>query len=63
MLPEGVEAVSVPRSPADDPDISRGGVHAEDALPDLIPLADVVVLLVPLTPATEGMITPTCWAR
>jgi phosphoglycerate dehydrogenase-like enzyme len=31
-------------------------VHAIDALPDLLPDADVVVLIVPQTPATTGMV-------
>ena len=34
----------------------RAGVHAAAALPELVPKADVVVVLVPLSPATEGMI-------
>jgi phosphoglycerate dehydrogenase-like enzyme len=34
----------------------REGVHAYDALPDLLPGADVVVLLVPLTDQTRGMV-------
>ena len=35
---------------------AREGVHATDELPDLLPDADVVVLTVPLTPDTEGMV-------
>jgi phosphoglycerate dehydrogenase-like enzyme len=35
---------------------ARDGVHATDELPDLLPDADVVVLTVPLTPDTEGMV-------
>nr|WP_232531190.1 2-hydroxyacid dehydrogenase [Microlunatus antarcticus] len=35
---------------------AREGVHATSELPDLLPDADVVVLTVPLTPATEGMV-------
>ncbi len=35
---------------------ARDGVHATDELPDLLPTADVVVLTVPLTPATTGMV-------
>jgi phosphoglycerate dehydrogenase-like enzyme len=34
----------------------RPGVHGIDELPDLLPYADVVVLLVPLTPATTGLV-------
>ncbi len=47
--PFGVELLRVARS-------ARPGVHAAAALPELVPRADVVVLLVPLTPATERMI-------
>ena len=35
---------------------ARDGVHATAELPDLLPDADVVVLTVPLTPDTEGMV-------
>jgi phosphoglycerate dehydrogenase-like enzyme len=35
---------------------ARQGVHATSELPDLLPHADVVVLTVPLTPDTEGMV-------
>ena len=34
----------------------RPGVHGVDELPELLPHADVVVLLVPLTDATRGMV-------
>jgi phosphoglycerate dehydrogenase-like enzyme len=34
---------------------ARAGVHGTDELPDLLPAADVVVLIVPVTPETEGM--------
>jgi phosphoglycerate dehydrogenase-like enzyme len=34
----------------------RPGVHAVDELPKLLPNADVVVLVVPLTPATTGLV-------
>lgn len=36
--------------------LARDGVHATSELPDLLPDADVVVLTVPLTPDTEGMV-------
>jgi phosphoglycerate dehydrogenase-like enzyme len=49
LLPFGVEILRVARS-------ARSGVHPATALPDLIPRADIVVLLVPLTAATEGLI-------
>jgi phosphoglycerate dehydrogenase-like enzyme len=35
---------------------ARDGVAAVAALPDLLPAADVVVLVVPFTPATEGLV-------
>jgi phosphoglycerate dehydrogenase-like enzyme len=35
---------------------ARDGVHATDELPDLLPEADIVVLLVPLTEATRGLV-------
>ncbi|WP_344856903.1 2-hydroxyacid dehydrogenase [Planomonospora alba] len=35
---------------------AREGVHGQDELPRLLPRADVVVLLVPATPATAGMV-------
>lgn len=35
---------------------ARAGVHGGDELPQLLPDADVVVLAVPLTPQTEGMV-------
>ncbi len=35
---------------------ARDGVHATSELPTLLPDADVVVLTVPLTPDTEGMV-------
>lgn len=48
LQPFGVELVRVARR-------ARDGVHAVAELPGLVPDADVVVLLVPLTPETEGM--------
>ncbi|WP_375486872.1 2-hydroxyacid dehydrogenase [uncultured Jatrophihabitans sp.] len=35
---------------------ARDGVHATDELPDLLPDADAVVLTLPLTSSTEGMV-------
>lgn len=35
---------------------ARDGVHSIDELPALLPGADVIVLLVPLTPQTRGMV-------
>jgi phosphoglycerate dehydrogenase-like enzyme len=42
---------------------ARDGVHGIDELPDLLPDADVVVLLVPLTDATRGMVDAQFLAR
>ncbi|MFF5226526.1 2-hydroxyacid dehydrogenase [Dactylosporangium sp. NPDC000521] len=36
---------------------ARDGVHGVEELPSLLPSADVVVLLVPLTPATTGLVS------
>ncbi|MDQ1687778.1 MAG: hypothetical protein QOK42_753 [Frankiaceae bacterium] len=44
-----VEVVRVARS-------ARDGVHGLEELPRLLPSADVVVLIVPLTPQTRGMV-------
>jgi phosphoglycerate dehydrogenase-like enzyme len=44
-----VEVVRVARS-------ARDGVHGFEELPDLLPEADVVVLIVPLTAATRGLV-------
>jgi phosphoglycerate dehydrogenase-like enzyme len=42
---------------------ARDDVHGIDELPDLLPDADVVVLLVPLTDATRGMVDAAFLAR
>lgn len=42
---------------------ARDGVYGEADLPDLLPTADVVVLLVPLTEATTGMVDAAFLAR
>ena len=42
---------------------ARDGVHATDELPELLPDADVVVLTLPLTPQTEGMVDAEFLAR
>lgn len=42
---------------------ARDGVHATDELPDLLPDADVVVLTVPLTPETTGLVDAAFLAR
>src|SRR5690606_37777251 len=48
-----VEIVRVARSARDS---EYGPVHGMDELPDLLPEEDAVVLLVPSTPATTGMV-------
>jgi phosphoglycerate dehydrogenase-like enzyme len=45
----GVEIVRVART-------ARGGVHSIEELPQLLPTADIVVLIVPFTSETRGMI-------
>ncbi len=42
---------------------ARTGVHSVEELPKLLPDADVVVMIVPLTPATEGMVDAEFLAR
>jgi phosphoglycerate dehydrogenase-like enzyme len=42
---------------------ARPGVHAVDDLPELLPHADVVVLIVPLTDTTRGMVDADFLAR
>lgn len=49
LLPFECEVVRVARS-------GRDGVHAIGELPDLLPDADVVVLIVPLTEQTRGLV-------
>jgi phosphoglycerate dehydrogenase-like enzyme len=49
LRPFEVEVVKVARA-------AREGVHAIDELPDLLPDADVVILVVPLTAATRGLV-------
>lgn len=41
---------------------ARTGVHGIDELPALLPSADIVVLLVPLTPQTQGLLGATEFA-
>lgn len=41
----------------------RDGVHAIGELPDLLPEADVVILVLPLTDATRGLVDATFLAR
>lgn len=49
LQPFGVKFVRVARAP-------REGVYSVDKLPELLPAADVVVLIVPFTSETTGMI-------
>jgi phosphoglycerate dehydrogenase-like enzyme len=42
---------------------ARDGVHSTDELPELLPAADVVVLIVPVTPETRGMVDAALLAR
>ncbi len=56
LLPFETEVVRVARR-------ARDGVHPIEALPDLLPTADVVVLIVPLTDATRGLIDAAALAR
>jgi phosphoglycerate dehydrogenase-like enzyme len=56
LAPFEVEVVRVART-------AREGVHAIDELPALLPDADVVVLVVPLTEATRGLVDAEFLAR
>ncbi|MET1058103.1 MAG: 2-hydroxyacid dehydrogenase [Nocardioides sp.] len=56
LEPFEVEVVRVARG-------AREGVHAIDELPALLPTADVVVLVVPLTDATRGLVDADFLAR
>jgi phosphoglycerate dehydrogenase-like enzyme len=49
LLPFECEVVRVARR-------ARDGVHAIDELPSLVPAADVVILIVPLTEQTRGLV-------
>lgn len=60
LVPFGVTVVGVART-AREEDGSR--VHAVDELPDLLPRADAVVVLAPLTDATRGMVDAAFLAR
>jgi phosphoglycerate dehydrogenase-like enzyme len=56
LLPFEVDVVRVARS-------AKDGVHPISALPDLLPEADVVVLVVPLTDETRGLVDAGFLAR
>lgn len=49
LVPFGVTVTRVARTP-------RAGVHGVADLPSLLPAADIVIVLVPLTPATRGLV-------
>lgn len=56
LSPFECEVVRVARRP-------RDGVHAISSLPDLLPEADVVIMVVPLTSQTRGMVDQDFLAR
>ena len=56
LLPFEVDVVRVART-------ARDGVHPIEDLPDLLPDADVVILIVPLTDATRGLVDADFLAR
>jgi phosphoglycerate dehydrogenase-like enzyme len=56
LLPFEVEVVRVARR-------AKEGIHPIDQLPDLLPYADVVVLIVPGTAATTGLVDATFLSR
>ena len=56
LAPFGVEFVRVARTP-------RQGVHGHGEVGELLPGVDAVVVLVPLTPETEGVVSASFLAR
>ncbi len=56
LAPFGVEIIRVARR-------ARHGVHAADRLASLLGMADIVVVLLPLTPATTGLLGADLLAR
>lgn len=56
-----VDVIRVARTARQDPDGRK--VHGQDELPELLPLADVVVLLVPATRDTAGLVDAGFLAR
>lgn len=53
LLPFEITVVRVASRARDD---ERGHIHGIDELPDLLPTADIVVVGVPLSPATTGLV-------
>ena len=60
LLPNECEVVKVARTARET---ERGHVHGFDELADLVPSADVVVLIVPLTDETRGLVDADLLAR
>ena len=60
LRPFEVEVVRVARSAREEPE---GPVHAFTELPDLLPSADVVILICPLTDETRGLVDADFLAR
>ena len=60
LLPNECEVVKVARTARET---GRGHVHGFDELADLVPSADVVVLIVPLTDETRGLVDADLLAR
>jgi len=56
LVPFETEIVKVART-------AREGIHGFDELPDLLPTVDVVILIVPLTGQTRGMVDAAFLAR
>jgi phosphoglycerate dehydrogenase-like enzyme len=56
LLPFEVDVLRVART-------GRDGVHTIEDLPELLPLADVVVVLLPSTPLTRGLVDGTFLSR
>jgi phosphoglycerate dehydrogenase-like enzyme len=56
LAPFDVELIRIARS-------ARAGVHSVDELRSLLPLAEIVVVLLPLTPATTGLLDADLLAR
>ncbi len=55
--------VTIERIASSERHDERGVIHGFDALGELLPLADIVVVVVPLTPATRGLIDDTFLSR
>ena len=60
LEPFQVDVVRVARAARDEP---TGHVHGVDELPTLLPTVDVVIVIVPLTPDTQGLVDAEFLAR